>query len=117
MVGLFAYNMISKELANPIVYHGYALAEDGQLVIFTAESEPTRVHPMQIWRTAFFDEDHVKETEGDSPLAKIGNNELVRGISDLVGLVQAARSEQVTMSSYNALIQSCRRPCSHHTGH
>ncbi len=108
--GLYAYNLIKKALENPLYAHGYSLFPDGTLVIFKSESaEPARNHPMQIWRTAFFDEDHVKETEGDSPLAKIGNNELVRGISDLVGLVQAARSEQVTMSSYNALIQSCRR--------
>ncbi|MDX1453259.1 MAG: DNA repair ATPase, partial [Oleiphilaceae bacterium] len=50
MVALFAYNMIKKQLQNPVYGHGYALAENGRLVIFQAEDEPTRVHPMQIWK-------------------------------------------------------------------
>lgn len=53
VVGLFAYNMITKTLQNPIYGDGYALAEDGTLVIFAAVAEPTRVHPMQVWRTPF----------------------------------------------------------------
>ena len=108
--GLYAYNLIRKTLENPIYAHGYSLYPDGTLVIFRSESqEPSRNHPMQIWRTAFFDDNHVREPTENSELAKLGNNELVRGISDLFGLVQAARSEQVTVTSYNALIQSCAR--------
>ena len=108
--GLYAYNLIRKSLENPIYANGYSLFPDGTLVIFKAESaDPTRNHPMQIWQTAFFDDEHVVETTADTPLAKIGNQELVRGISDLIGIGQAAQSEQVTVASYNALIQTCTR--------
>ena len=45
LIGLFAYNLIEKSLQNPMYGHGYALAEDGRLVIFSAEGEPTRGTP------------------------------------------------------------------------
>ena len=46
---LFTYNMINRQLHNPIFGHGYARLEDGRMVIFAAEgTEPTRIHPMQI---------------------------------------------------------------------
>ncbi len=108
--GLYAYNLIRKSLENPIYAHGYSLFDDGTLVIFRSVSdEPSRNHPMQVWRTSFFSDEHASQAEDDGPLARIGNNELVRGISDLLGIVQAARSEQVTVAAYNALIQTCAR--------
>jgi len=48
LVGLLAYNLIKKTTQSPIYGHGYALAENGDLVIFTAETEPTRVLPGRI---------------------------------------------------------------------
>ena len=108
--GLYAYNLIRKTLQNPLYAHGYSLFKDGTLVIFQSEnSEPNRNHPMQIWHTSFYSEDEAPSIAADNPLGKIGNNELVRGIADLLDIVQAARSSQVTIASYNALIQSCRR--------
>jgi len=64
---------------------------------------------MQIWKTSFYNDEQAPIVAADNPLGKIGNNELVRGIADIVDIVQSAKSSQVTLASYNALIQSCRR--------
>ena len=56
---------------------------------FAAESdEPTRVHNMQLWRTPFMSDGTRGDEAGStgSLLEKIGNAELVRGISDCLGL-------------------------------
>ncbi len=46
VTGLFPYNIIKKQLANPIYCNGMALADSGRLVLFSAQSEPSRIHPM-----------------------------------------------------------------------
>ncbi|HSF15399.1 MAG TPA: DNA repair ATPase [Vicinamibacteria bacterium] len=58
---LLPYNLIRKEVDNPLGCHGFSLYPDGTLVIFRGESdEPKRVHTMQVWRTPFLSEEHVK---------------------------------------------------------
>lgn len=107
IVGLFAYNMIKKTLQNPIYGDGYALAEDGTLVIFVAMEEPTRVHPMQVWQTPFYtDEFASKEPTKQSFFGRIGNAELVRGISDLFGITRIIDNQTVTIRLYEELRRS-----------
>lgn len=104
---LLTYNLIEKSLQNPIYGHGYALAGDGELVVFTAEAEPTRVHPMQIWQTAFFSSEHAAAVPpANTFYGKIGNNELVRGISALFSLVRAINSTSVNLAVYEALLSA-----------
>lgn len=102
---LLAYNVINKSLQNPIYAHGYALFGDGRLVIFSSEDEPTRVHPMQIWQTPYFAVEYVSQKQGDSQswLAKIGNAELVRGISDFYALIRMINDSEVSMRRYEIL--------------
>ncbi|HXV65506.1 MAG TPA: DNA repair ATPase, partial [Vicinamibacteria bacterium] len=58
---LLPYNLIRKEVDNPLGCHGFSLYPDGTLVIFRGESdEPKRVHRMQVWRTPFMSDEHVK---------------------------------------------------------
>lgn len=109
-VGLFAYNMISKGLANPIICHGYALADDGRLVIFSAENEPTRVHPMQLWRTPYVsDEFASRAPASQSFYGRIGNAELVRGISDLYSVCRLIDNQSVSAQIYEELNRSARK--------
>lgn len=104
VVGLFAYNMISKTLQNPIYGDGYALAEDGTLVIFAAVAEPTRVHPMQVWRTPFFSAEHAsREPPKQTFLGRVGNAELVRGIADLFAVARIIDNQSVTLRLYEEL--------------
>jgi len=108
---LFTYNLIERKLQAPIFGHGYSRHEDGRMVIFSAESdEPTRVHPMQVWQTPFYSEVFAaSRPTGTSFMGKIGNAELVRGISDLLLLSREIDAEQVSMQRYEKLAHSARR--------
>ena len=84
---LLPYNLIRKEIASPLQCHGYSLFADGTMAVFRAMEEPTRVHPLQIWRTPFNTVEHAAAAPRDgSYLAKVGNADLVRGISDALAL-------------------------------
>jgi len=58
---LLPYNLIRKEVQNPIVCHGYTIFDDGKMVVFRAEEAPTRVHHTRIWQSAFMTEDEQNE--------------------------------------------------------
>src|SRR2546427_13132760 len=95
-MALFKYNLIERALQPPIIGHGYARMDDGRVVIFAAESnEASRVHPMQVWRTPFASDDYAaRQPQRDSFLGRIGNAELVSGISDLYSVRKEIRSEE-----------------------
>ncbi|MEM7583516.1 MAG: DNA repair ATPase, partial [Acidobacteriota bacterium] len=108
---LLSYNMIRKQVQSPLHCHGFCLFEDGKLVIFRdASSEPTRVHPMQIWQTPFTsDEFAAQAPTGDSLLENIGNADLVRGISDALSISRATLDQEASAQGYEDLIASSVR--------
>ncbi len=107
VVGLFAYNLIEKALQNPIYGHGYALADDGKIVIFSAEGEPTRVHPMQIWETPFVSREYASKAPASQTFyGRIGNAELVRGISDLYSICRIINNQSVSARLYEELAKA-----------
>lgn len=108
---LFTYNMINRRLQNPIFGHGYARLDDGRMVIFSAEgSEPTRIHPMQVWQTPFCtDEFSARQPVRSGFFGRIGNAELVRGVSDLLNLSREIETPQVSVQRYTQLCQNTRR--------
>ena len=107
---LLSYNIIEKSLQNPILTNGYALADDGRVVVFNEEPEPTRMHPMQIWKTPYVhDEYAAKEPTKQSFYSSIGNSELVRGVSDLYSLCREIGDETVSVRSYEKLRKSASR--------
>jgi hypothetical protein len=108
---LFTYNLINKTLAAPIVAHGYARFDDGRILVFLADSEePSRVHPMQLWQTPFASEEHAAALpRGTGFFAKVGNADLVRGVSDLMGIARALREQVPTRAAYDDLIRQCAR--------
>ncbi|GLQ29930.1 DNA repair ATPase [Litoribrevibacter albus] len=108
--GLFAYNLISKELQNPIYGHGYALFDDGKLVIFSAEQEPTRVHPMQIWQTPFVSQEFASQAEvSQTFFGRIGNAALVRGVSDLYSICRLIDNQMVSVRMYEELSKTASK--------
>jgi len=113
---LLPYNMIRKELQNPIRCHGYGLFPDGKLVVFRAESaEPTRVHPMQVWQTPFTsDEFAAKAPTSGSYLEKIGNADLVRGISDMLSIRRSIEDQKPTVQIYEDLVAAVGRVLDEH---
>ncbi|SHE73220.1 ATPase family associated with various cellular activities (AAA) [Lampropedia hyalina DSM 16112] len=110
-MALFTYNLIARELQAPQIGQGYARLEDGRMVIFSSESgEPTRIHAMQIWRTPFATEEFAaRQPARNTPLGRIGNAELVRGISELVSLVREINADEISANRYERLIDSTRR--------
>lgn len=104
---LFQYNLITKQLANPIFCHGYSLYDDGRMVLFNApDDDPKRIHPMQIWQTPFCSDDFQPEAKGDPFLAKIGNRDLVRAVSEGYAISRLALAEPVTLYTYHDLIRA-----------
>lgn len=108
---LFTYNLIEKTLATPILANGYARFADGRMLVFQADrGEPTRTHPMQLWRTPFAHEEHAHAQPAvEGFFGRIGNAELVRGISDLVGIARALGEQAPTRSAYEDLIRQAGR--------
>ncbi len=108
---LLNYNLIRREMAHPILCHGYCLFGDGALVIFRALSDdPARVHPMQVWRTPFVSDEHAAQAPlGESHLHKVGNADLVRGISDALSLCRAVQEQQPSLKIYEDLIAAANR--------
>ncbi|MCH9694550.1 MAG: DNA repair ATPase [Gammaproteobacteria bacterium] len=107
---LLSYNIIEKSLQNPIVTNGYALADDGRVVVFNAEPEPTRVHPMQVWKTPYVHDEYAATTPtAKSFYSNIGNSELVRGVSDLYSLCRTIGDETVSVRSYEKLRRTALR--------
>ncbi|MEM6703735.1 MAG: DNA repair ATPase [Acidobacteriota bacterium] len=110
---LLPYNMLRKEVLNPVDCHGYSLFDSGRMIVLRDTSdEPTRVHTMQVWQTPFCSE--VFAAQGTSAAAgtyleQIGNAELVRGISDALTIDRAAREESASAQLYEDLIRNCNR--------
>ncbi|WP_133499369.1 DNA repair ATPase [Cognatilysobacter terrigena] len=108
---LFVYNMIQRKLQNPLFGHGHAELPDGRMVLFGAEGDaPTRVHAMQVWQTPFVsDEVAAARPPGNSFMGRLGNAELVRGISNLLELTREIERPDVSAARYQLLAQHTRR--------
>ncbi|KFA88715.1 DNA repair ATPase [Archangium violaceum] len=108
---LFPYNLVRKEVQNPLLGNGFSLFGDGRMVLFRAVSnEPTRVHPMQVWQTPFVSAEHAaKMPPAPGYLGKVGNAELVRGISDALTLVRMARTDKPSRRTYEDLASAATR--------
>ena len=107
---LFAYNIIDKNLQNPIYCHGYGVYQDGLTVTFKAEKdEAERVHPLQIWQSPFVSAEFAANAPAATDtFGKIGNPDLVRGISDLYSVCRAIQEQTATQNHYEDLISLAR---------
>ncbi len=106
---LFGYNLITRTLQNPIYGHGQSLYDSGRAIVFSAETEPSRVHAMQIWQTPFCSEEFASNQPSDNSFfGKIGNPDLVRGVSDLYSVVKLIAQEQPTALHFNDLVKESK---------
>ncbi len=112
---LLSYNLITKTLQNPIVTHGYALRDDGTAIVFTAGEEPTRMHPMQIWQTPFCSDEYANAAPTDANFySRVGNAELVRGVSDLYSVSRLIQSDTVSARHYDLLSKATAKLADDH---
>lgn len=101
---LLSYNMIRREVAPPLNCHGYSIFENGTLIVFRDDGEPTRVHPMQIWATPFVSDDyHARQPLGDGFLERIGNAEAVRGVSESLNIRRLVADVEPSAAVFEAL--------------
>lgn len=107
---LFAYNLITRTLQNPIYGHGQSLYNNGRAVVFSAESEPSRIHAMQIWQTPFCSSEYASTQPSDNSFfGKIGNPDLVRGISELYNIVKRINVSEPTSQHFNDLVKESKQ--------
>ncbi|MFD3731652.1 DNA repair ATPase [Streptomyces sp. NPDC058632] len=113
---LLSYNVIRKEVAAPLSCHGWALSDDGALTLLRPDGdEPARVHPLQLWHSPYVSDTHAAgRPVGDGPLDRIGNADLVRGISACLSLVRSVTGTTPTTEVYEALAAACVRTADAH---
>lgn len=105
------YNMIERSVQSPLHGNGFALYEDGRMVLFEDEAgQATRVHAMQIWQTPYASAEFAARAKNaNTPLGRIGNAELVRGVSDLFNIVREIEAQRVSAALYDKLSRDTRR--------
>ncbi len=103
---LCPYNLIEKAVAAPIACNGYSLFADGRMVVMRGTStEPTRVHPMQVWKTPFTSAEFAASAPTDgSYLAKVGNADLVRGLSDALSIARLASADKPARTTFEDIL-------------
>lgn len=107
---LLRYNLIARSVDQPQVCNGYSFFADGRLVLFRAQPEPTRLHAMQVWQTPFASDEHAAQAPTrDSALGRIGNRDLVRGVSDLRNLHRLITNQKPTREAYAELLKQVVR--------
>ncbi|WP_073499185.1 DNA repair ATPase [Actinacidiphila paucisporea] len=114
---LLPYNLIRKEVAAPLTVQGCALYDDGTLLTLRPADgdEPGRVHTLQRWETPFVSDTWAAaQPAGDGPLARIGNADLVRAVSDALSVARAALETAPGAAVYEALAASCDRVLDRH---
>ncbi|MFF9690702.1 DNA repair ATPase [Streptomyces sp. NPDC014623] len=108
---LLPYNLIRQEVATPLLGRGHALLDDGTLVLLKDGADgPGRVHPLQRWQTPYVSDTYAaSRPAGTGPLARTGNADLVRGISDCLALAHGVRDMTPTAAVYGRLVADCGR--------
>ncbi len=81
---LLSYNLIKQSVESPVICNGYSLFPNGELVYFKTEEEAQKHHTLQVWQTPYLSEETLaaQNQEQDSYLFKVGNSDLVRGMSE-----------------------------------
>ncbi len=99
---LLSYNIISQQVNTPIICHGYSLFKNGELCYFKTDGTPQKHHVLQIWKTPYLDLDFHSELEAnqDSYLHKIGNKDIVRGMSECNEVLKLIQKEDSYANLY-----------------
>ncbi|MFD3970707.1 DNA repair ATPase [Streptomyces cyaneofuscatus] len=114
---LLPYNLIRQEVATPLTGRGHALLDDGTLILLRDNPDgpggpgvPAHVHPLQRWQTPYVSDTYAAaRPAGTGPLARTGNADLVRGISDCLALAHGVRDMPPTTAVYGQLAADCAR--------
>ena len=105
---IYTYNLISKEMLSPLNSKGYALLDNGGMIVLKESSELTKVHYAQIWKTAFFSETYyeknVNKTD-DNRITKVGNSEIVKAIGSINNITNFVTNKNINIDIYKNIIK------------
>lgn len=102
---LLSYNVVRREMSPPIQCHGYARFADGVIVTVRESADAQRIHTIGIYTSPFCAVDHyVPPVASDSFFGRIGNAELVRGISECLSLGHDAADTPFNAANFEAII-------------
>jgi len=102
---LLSYNLITQKIENPIICHGYALFENGELCYFRADPEAKKHHAIQIWQTPYIGSNFSFPVTKESYLYKIGNKDLVRAMAEANEILKLLQKEDSYTNLYLDLIK------------
>ncbi|WP_192820232.1 DNA repair ATPase [Rufibacter sp. LB8] len=103
---LLSYNLITQKIESPIICHGYAIYENGELCYFRADEEPKKHHALQIWQTPYIGSNFTIPVTKESFLYKIGNKEIVRAMAECTEILTLVNKEDSYDNLYLDLIKS-----------
>ncbi len=103
---LLGYNLIEMAVTPPILCNGYSLYDNGGLAFFKADVEPRKHHPVQLWQTPFVGDNFSPDRKKDSYLFKIGNKDIVRGMSECVAILELIDRQEVYTGLYSDISRS-----------
>ena len=101
---LLRYNMIEQQVQTPIQCHGYSIFPNGHMIYFKSEGTPQKHHAIQVWQTPFTVDEVVGEDKSDSYLFKIGNRDVVRGMSECHEVIGLIKREEAYADIYLDLV-------------
>ncbi|GAA4302708.1 DNA repair ATPase [Nibribacter koreensis] len=102
---LLSYNLITQKIESPIICHGYAIYENGELCYFRADEEPKKHHALQIWQTPYIGSNFSIPVTKDSYLYKIGNKEIVQAMAECTEILTLVNKEDSYDNLYLDLIK------------
>jgi len=102
---LLQYNLINKKVESPITCHGFTIYDDGKMVFFKAGQEAQKSHAIQVWQTPFVADMTVVAIDQNTYMARVGNSELVRGISEMRSIYNLVRTEHIYLGLYHEIVR------------
>ena len=90
---LLSYNVILQRVDTPIRCNGYCFFENGELAFFKDDQSPKKHHTIQIWQTPYLDQNVPLPVKKDNFLFKIGNQSIVRCMSECQELLTLLRKD------------------------
>jgi hypothetical protein len=106
LYALLGYNLIEMAVSPPILCSGYSLYDSGGLAFFKADVEPRKHHPVQLWQTPFVGDDFRPDRKKDSYLFKLGNKDIVRGMSECVAILELIDRQEIYPGLYSDIARA-----------
>ncbi|AMV30622.1 ATPase involved in DNA repair [Pirellula sp. SH-Sr6A] len=99
------YNLIRQTVDTPLVCHGQAFLADGLMLSMRADEQAQKHHAIQVWQTPFTSPDYRPMVQTDSLLFKIGNQDLVRGMSECQEILNLIDRDDSYLGLYSDLVK------------